>query len=343
MKFLLFGADRALAASFREPASPAEVAVLRDHLEQSLDEGALGIGLPLDYFSDAIQGEELRMLFEVGAARDAPLFIHIRRGIDGDPAGLREVLALARDTGAPVHICHITHNAMSQLELFLAEIRQARAAGVDVTTEVLPYNAGSTSIGAAVFGRDWQTIFNISYEDVQWAETGEWFNQAMWEEYREKYPQGAVIHHYLMEDWARRALAEPGVIVVSDLIPMRSREEKVPPHNGAFSKVLARYVRDEQLLPLSDALARMSLLPARRLENIAPAFARKGRLQPGMDADITVFDPATIQDNATYMVPYQEATGIEYVIVAGVPVIAAGELVEGVYPGRRMLAGAIKE
>ena len=66
------------------------------------------------------------MLFETAAQFEAPLFIHIRRGIDGDPAGLREVLAAAEATGAAIHICHITHNAMSQLELFLAEIREAR-------------------------------------------------------------------------------------------------------------------------------------------------------------------------------------------------------------------------
>lgn len=340
LKYMLFDFETALEPALTEEADDEELARLRERLEESLDVGALGIGLPLDYFSTAIQARELAMLFDVAAARDAPLFIHVRRGIDGDPAGLREVLALARETGASVHICHITHNAMSQLDLFLAEIRAARAAGVDVTTELLPYNAGSAAIGSAVFGRDWQTVFNITYEDVQWAATGERFNQAMFEEYRRKYPDGQVIHHYLKEEWTRRALVEPGVIVVSDLLPMVSREAKVSPHNGAFSKVLARYVREAGLLTLPEALARMTLLPAQRLEGIAPAFSKKGRLQPGMDADITIFDPATIRDNATYLAPYREATGIVHVIVAGTPIIREGTLVEGVYPGERMLAGA---
>ncbi|NND68995.1 MAG: amidohydrolase family protein [Halioglobus sp.] len=341
-KFVLFDFETALAASFTEPADEQELARLREHVERSLDEGALGIGLPLDYFSTAIQDAELTMLFEVAAGRAAPLFIHVRRGIDGDPAGLREVLSLARETGASIHICHITHNAMSELELFLAEIREARAAGVDVTTEVLPFNAGSAAIGSAVFGRDWQAIFNITYKDVQWAATGERFTKSMFEEYRVKHPNGQVIHHYLKEDWARRALVEPGVMVVSDLLPMVTKEKKVSPHNAAFSKVLARYVREEGLLDLTDALARMTLLPARRLESFAPVLRKKGRLQPGMDADITIFNAATIRDNATYMEPYREATGIEHVIVGGVPIIRAGELVEGVYPGQRLLAGARK-
>ena len=173
---------------------------------------------------------------------------------------------------------------------------------------------------------------------MQWAETGEWFNQEMWEEYRLNRPQGAVIHHYLEEEWTRRAVVEPGVIVVSDLLPMVSRDKKVAPHNGAFSKVLGRYVREEQLLDLPEAISKMTLLPARRLQDYAPAFRKKGRLQADMDADLTIFDPTAIIDNATYMDPYREADGIEYVIVNGLPVIEAGQLVEDRYPGERLLA-----
>jgi predicted amidohydrolase len=288
--------------------------------------------------SDAVASAELRMVFDVAAERGAPIFVHIRRGINGDPSGLREVLDLAQETGAPLHVCHISHNAMKNIELFLAEVRDAQARGVDVTTEVLPYNAGSTSISAAVFSRDWQTIFDISYADVEWAATGERFTEATWYEYREKHPTGAVIHHYLKEDWTLRAIREPGVMIVSDLLPMTSRDEHVPPHNGAFTKVLGKYVRQEQALDLMSAIAKMTLLPAQRLQVYAPVFARKGRIQAGMDADITVFDPATVNANASYRDPYQEATGIEYVIVNGQPVVRQGQLVEGIFPGRRLTA-----
>jgi N-acyl-D-aspartate/D-glutamate deacylase len=338
VRFFLTDADRALKGTLKEEASDAELQRLRDMLQESLDQGALGVGLPLDYFSAAIQEAEMRMIFSVAAERGAPIFIHIRRGIDGDPSGLREVITLAKDHGTSVHICHITHNAISGLELFLREIREARAAGVDITTELLPYNAGSTTISSAVFGRDWQTIFGISYADVQWAATGERFTEERWEEYRQEYPEGQVIHHYLKEEWTRRAVTEPGMIIVSDLLPMESKDKKVAPHNGAFGKILARYVREEKLLDLNAALEKMTLLPARRLENYAPSFKRKGRIQPGMDADITIFDPDRIQDNASYLNPYQETTGIAHVIVNGQSLIRNGNLVEGSYPGRRQLA-----
>ena len=215
-----------------------------------------------------------------------PFQLATLRGIDGDPSGLREVIGLAKEHGTSIHICHVTHNVISNLELFLNEISAAREDGVDVTTEVLPYNAGSALISSAVFGRDWRTIFDIEYADVEWAATGERFTESMWEEYREEHPDGQVIHHYLEEDWTRTALVEPGVIVVSDLLPMVTRESKVAPHNGAFSRILGRYVREAGLIDLDTAIAKMTLLPARRLEKAFPEFKKKGRVQVGTDADL---------------------------------------------------------
>jgi len=338
LRFLFTDLNTALERTFTEAATAQEREQLRALLERGLDEGGLGIGLPLDYMSEAVDSLELRMVFEVAAQRAAPVFVHIRRGVNGDPAGLREVLGLAEDTGAPLHVCHISHNAMKSTRLFLSLVRHARSRGVDVTTEVLPFNAGSTSISAAVFNRDWQNIFAISYEDIEWAATGERFTEASWHEYRDKYPTGAVIHHYLKEEWTVRAIQEPGVVIVSDLLPMKTKDEHVPPHNGAFTKILGKYVREEQALDLMTAVAKMTLLPAQRLQEYAPVFASKGRIQQGMDADITIFDPDTVAANASYRDPYQEASGIEYVVVNGELVVRRGKLVENVFPGRRLTA-----
>lgn len=336
---VLFGDfNSALKRTFTEPASAEEIELLRAQLNKGLDQGGLGIGLALDYISEAVGADELAMIFDVAAARKAPLFIHIRRGINGDPAGLMEVLALAEASGAPLHICHISHNAMKNLDLFLREIQAARERGVDVTTEVLPYNAGSTNISAAVFGRDWQTIFGITYEDVEWAATGERLTQETFTQYRKKEPEGTVIHHYLDEAWTLRAIQEPNVMVVSDLITMKSRDAHVAPHNGAFTRVLGRYVRDQGALSWMEALGKMTLLPAQRLEEYVPAFRNKGRVQLNMDADLTLFDPATVLDRATYRDPYQESAGIQYVVVNGKVVIREGELVPGIHSGKRQLA-----
>ena len=175
--------------AFDDPLSPDEIIEMRRHLHRGLDDGGLGIGLLLDYMSDAVSDEELLAVFEVGAERNAPIAVHIRRGLAGDPAGLVEVIELARRTGAPLHVCHVQASAMGAIEEFMALIRSARADGVRVTTESFPYNAGSTSISAAVFKRDWQSVFAITYEDVEWAATGMRFTEATWHEYQEKTPR----------------------------------------------------------------------------------------------------------------------------------------------------------
>jgi N-acyl-D-aspartate/D-glutamate deacylase len=323
---------------FVEPPTEEQRDQFKQALHESLDNGGIGIGLPLDYMSEAVDEEEVRAVFEVAGKRQVPVFVHLRRGVNGDPTGLREAISAARETGAPLHVCHIPNNAMGNIELFLEEIRDARAEGMDVTTELLPYTAGAAPISAAVFGRDWRTIYDIDYADVEWAASGERFDEATFLDYREKYPEGIIVHHYLDEAWTRRALVEPGVMVVSDLLPMVDREVNTAPHNGAFAKVLGRYVREEGLLDLRTALAKMTILPALRLENAAPLFKKKGRLQVGADADITVFDPGTVIDRATYANAYQSSEGIIHVLVNGVPVVRDQAVQPDVYPGRMLAA-----
>jgi len=337
IKSLFMPLEEALKDTFHEPADESDLTDLRQHINNGLDDGALGIGLALDYISEAVNATEVNMIFDAAAKRGAPLFIHIRRGINGDPSGLREVLALAKKHDASLHICHISHNAMGNLKLFLSEITQARADGVDVTTEVLPHNAGSTVITAAVFSRDWQTIFNISYGDVEWAPTGERFTEESWFRIRAEHPKSGIIHHYLKEEWTQMAVQAPGVIIVSDLMPMENKDKKVAPHNGTFSRVLGKYVREQGLLDLPTALAKMTLLPAQRLEKYAPLFKNKGRIKVGSDADITIFNADTIIDKATYQAPYQEGVGFSHVIVNGVQIMKDGALVPDVYPGKQLL------
>jgi cytosine/adenosine deaminase-related metal-dependent hydrolase len=325
--------------AFTQPLDAAQLQRLRRDLARGLDDGGLGIGLLLDYMSEAVGDDELRAIFELAGERQAPIFVHIRRGVAGDPAGLVEVIELAGETGAPLHVCHVQANAMSAIDDFLRRIREARDAGLRITTESFPYNAGSTSISAAVFDRDWQRIFGISYADVEWAASGERFDAAMWREYREKHPEGAVIHHYNREAWTRVATTAPDVLVASDGLPVLSPDVKAPPFGiGTFSRILGRYVREQRSLTLMDALAKMTLGPARVLEGWAPAFRRKGRVQVGADADLTVFDPERVVDHATFADPYRPSTGIDHVIVAGSFAVRDGVLLEGVTPGRRLLA-----
>jgi dihydroorotase len=111
-----------------------------------------------------------------------------------------------------------------------------------------------------------------------------------------------------------------------------------PRGQGTFSRVLGHYVREEKTLDLMTALGKMTLLPAQRLEKRAPMFRDKGRIQIGADAEITLFDPNTIIDKATFENPLQHSAGISYVFVNGVAVIREGNLVSGISPGRAVRA-----
>lgn len=311
--------------AFTRRATRAEIEQMRILLEQGLMSGGIGIGVLLDYASEGVSSEELKMIFEVAAKHDSPVTVHVRRGLPGDASGLDEVISLAKTTKAPLLICHIAHSAMQGVDIWLAKIDAANAQGARISAETLTYAAGGTAISAAVFDRDWQSIFNISYADVQWTATGERLTEESFRRYRREQPGGMVNHHYVKEDWIRSALRWPRIMVVSDSTPVFDQTRLGSPNvSGTFARLLGQYVRVDGVLTLSDAIARTSLHQAQWLENAVPAFKRKGRIRENMDADIVVFDPKTVSELATYGSPYEHPVGIPYVVVAGKLAVSGG-------------------
>ena len=126
-------------------------------------------------------------------------------------------------------------------------------------------------------------------------------------------------------------VADPLVVIASDGLKNHPRGA------GTHARVLARYVRDQKRITLNDAIRKMSLMPAQRLEKATAEAKRLGRLQQGAQADIVVFDPQTVQDRATFRAPTEASAGVRYLVVAGTVVVDEGRIVEGVAPGRALV------
>jgi len=337
--FITLGGDM-----WRKQATPAQVEEMRKHLRNGLELGGLGIGVLLDYMTEAVSESELSMIFATAAEYNKPVYVHVRRGMPGDPTGLDEVIALAEAHGVATMICHITHSAMGGIDEWLAKIDAANARGARITTETLSYLAGGTSIAADVFvNRDWRAIFDIDYEDVQWVPTGEWLDEERFLRYQRDYPTSSINHHYVKEEWLLKALAWPGMMVSTDALPAFDIEVKTNPNiAGTYAHFLGRYVRELEVMPLIEGLRRITLLPAQWLVLASEDFSRKGRIQVGADADIVIFDADEIAPRAEYGDPYKTSLGIHHVLAGGRPVVTDGEQVEGRYPGKHLLAPAAR-
>ena len=325
-----------------QPLSPAERERERAMFAEGFAAGGLGIGVLSEYLPGAGRDEIYLLMKEAGRLH-APVFVHARAAALADADNLmtpvQELIADAAATGAPVHLCHIGSKALSAIDMVLDMIDGARSRGVDVTTEVYPYDASSTAIGSALFNPGWQERLAAKYEDIEWPPTGERLNAESFARYRAQQPGMAIVNHRIPEHTVTAAVAHPGVMIASDAV-VYIEGKGHPRATGTFARVLGVYVREKHALSLMDALGKMTWLPAHRLEAISPAMRAKGRVQVGADADLTVFDPMTVTDRATYQNPTLTSAGIPYVIVAGVPVVDRGKIVPAAYPGKGIKSGA---
>lgn len=315
------------------PATPEQLAAILALLRQGLDEGALGIGMGIAYVPAATR-EEIFRVFQLAAARKTSIYVHLRSSGPLEPGGidaLQEVMADAAASGAPLHVVHITSTELRQTLLALDMIHSAARHNLDFTTEAYPYTAGMTDLSSAIFSEGWQQRNGgISYHDLQWAATGERLTAESFARYR--HQGGMVAIHSIPEEIVRIAMADPDVIVASDGILDHGKGH--PRAVGSYARVLGKYVRQEHVLSLMDALRKMSFLPAQRLN-----LSTKGRLQPGADADIVVFDPQRVTDRATFENPAQASEGIPYVMVNGVWIVKDNQLQNNVFPGRGLRRG----
>jgi dihydroorotase-like cyclic amidohydrolase len=315
-----------IGPSYADILTPEEMSKTLTNIKSSLSDGGIGIGVPIGYLPKTKSGE-MFSVYQLAGELNALVFSHVR---EPNIISIQEVIADAAMTGTPLHIVHVNSMSLGQIQLALDMIQSAKKKGLDITTELYPYTAGSTLLQSAIFNDGWQEKMSISYGELQWVATGERLTKETFESYRKT--GGVVIIHSMKPEWIKTGIASPGVMIASDGMPYAKLAH--PRTAGTFSRVLGKYVREEKVIDLSTAIEKMTLLPAQRLEGIAPMMRLKGRIQVGADADITIFNPDTIIDKATFEKGLEFSAGIEYVMVNGSFVLRNGKTVNNVFPGQ---------
>jgi N-acyl-D-aspartate/D-glutamate deacylase len=318
------------------PASEDQLDEIRALVEEGLRQGGIGVGFGLAY-TPAATYEEFVSVLQIAADYGVFAYIHVR-GVsslapDSTLSGLKEAITGAAATGVALHIAHANSSGADDIAEFMQEIERARKDGNDVTTDSYPYEAGMTFIESAVFD-NWALWEDDRFSILEWAATGERLTRENFAHFRNI--GGEVFMHARTEEMTREAIEHPIMMISNDGNIRNGRGH--PRISGSFSKVLGKYVRDQNVLSLMDALRKMTIDPARRLEKFVPMMKTKGRISIGSDADLVLFDPLRIADQATYTNPILPSKGISYVMVNGVFVMEKGELQAEVKPGRAIRA-----
>jgi N-acyl-D-amino-acid deacylase len=315
----------------RRAPTAAELADMRGHVAQAMEQGAAGLSTGLIYEPGRYaQTDEVIELAREVAPWGGLYATHMRNEADRLLEAVDEAITIAREAGVGLHISH--HKAAGKrnwgrVSESLARVDAAHAAGTEITLDVYPYTAGS--------GPMWQYV-NLDAIDPEWAQG---VMVASCPDFRQfegrMVPEIAAAEGWSVEEAVRRILTSPNgrqvicihfiideadietnlrhprMFIGSDGIPVLSGNPH-PRLFGTMPRVLARYVRERGVLSLEEAIRRMTSAPCERF-----GLAERGLVKAGSFADLVLFDPGQIEDLATYEQPKQEPRGIRMVVVNG--------------------------
>ncbi len=342
-------------------ASETELGGILERIERGLNEGGIGIGI-LNAYAPGAGVQELTAVCQMAFRHNVPTFTHVAYMSRIDPESAAEayirLIGYAGATGAHMHICHFNSSSKTDIARCAELVANARAMGLPITLESYPYGTGSTVIAAAFFNDPhFEERGGTSYDAVQRVTDGHRFRDR--EELlaaQEADPSTLVLWHVLDIDRNERhrelldmAVLFPGSAIASDAMPWSSPDGSAytgdawplpadvtshPRSAGCFTRFLRHWVLDRQTVSLLDGIRKCTLIPADILTPSTPAMAAKGRLQPGADADVVVFDPATLTDRAEFSAMNRPAEGVRHLLVSGQPVITDGIMDVAARPGR---------
>jgi N-acyl-D-amino-acid deacylase len=342
--------------------TPSELDAMQAEVRQAMEEGALGVGSSLIY-APAFYAKtpELVALAKVAAEYDGMYISHLRSEGARFEEAVDELLTIAREAKIRAEIYHLkaagegTWPKMARVLARLdseggyaawAKRLQDPAIRARVAREMRTSTDQWESLLLASGSPDRVVLAGFKADSLKkftgktLAEVAKLRGTSVEETAMDLVVQDGsrvgTIYFIINEDNIAAQLRKPWVSVGSDAASLAPEGVflKSNPHPrayGTFARILAKYVRTDSVLTLPDAVRRMTALPATNLK-----LARRGMLAPGYFADVVVFDPATVQDHATFEQPHQLATGVRDVFVNGTAVLRGGEHT-GATPGRVVL------
>ncbi len=340
-------------AALTDLASVEQIDEINKLVDAELKAGALGIGVPVGYMSKAATTIETKEWQKLAGEYGVSTFLHGRFSSELPPTsgllGIEEMLSTVGIYGGGLLVQHMHQQTLDKTPQGLKMLDDARAKGMSVVAEIYPYNYGATIVAADYLApENYQRNMARDYSDIIETETMQPLTKERYEELLKTNPGASVMFYGATNDDLKNALAHKSTIVGSDAFPlikpdgMMAYTWKMPYEDlqghpraaGTQARVL-KMVREDNLMPLMSAISKMSYMPAKFLEeNGVEQMSRKGRIQVGADADITLFDPETVTDNSTLKQPGLPSTGIPYVVVNGTLVVKDSKVLEGVYPGK---------
>lgn len=315
---------RAGGADKYAPISADSLKKLKTALKKELDSGCIGISFGVKY-TPGTTFEELLEVCSLCKETGKPIAAHIRDDAAGALEAAREIAEVARVLDIPAEISHIGSMAgFGQMKETLTLLDEYVLNGVKIGIDCYPYDAFSTDIGETTYDEGWLERYNTTYDSIELCD-GEYRGQRCTEEIfrklRKEAPNTITVCHVMRPEEVDLALLHPNVIVATDGY-MHSGGGH-PRASGTFPRFLKNYVRTGKI-SLDEAIYKMSGLPAERFDLTA-----KGRLSVGADADLVIFDLATVADRATYDEPGTSPVGIETVLIGGKTAVERGVLVDG--------------
>jgi len=339
-------------------SKPEQMKAILANVEQGLREGGVGLSFPIGYYT-AVGSPEVNKV--AGLAKRYNTFItsHVRYLAQIPPSGylgLEEVLSVATANDVPLIMHHVPSNCLNLTPDCLDLIDQAKKAGHKVAGELYPYTVGSSIIGADYLGPGFQERTGMDYKDITYVKTGETMTKELLAKYRKEDPGGMMLMHHIKKEDMLMAFKREGVFFGSDGVPFSDDKGGIPawdapygagkghPRGAGTHARALRIVREQNAIPLMEAIAKLSYLQAKFLEDMVPDMKLRGRLKPGTVADVTIFDPATVTDNATFEQGKNSlpSTGIPYVIVNGTVVVKDSKVLKDVYPGQPIRNAVLK-